>query len=84
MCVPDTTGTLTASVAPCPSQPIAAPAVVSGFVISPSDYANLLGFDGPINYAEGTTLALTVAGFVVALYLLSLGVGHILRFIKET
>jgi hypothetical protein len=83
VCVPDATGTLSVSQAPCPASPVASLQVVSGVVLSQTDYSNLLTYDGPVDQTEGVNLALTCAGWVVALYLLSLGIGTVIRLIKR-
>jgi hypothetical protein len=82
VCVADASGTLSASQAPCPASPVASLQFVSGVVLSASDYGNLLSYAGPVDQAEGQNLALTCAGTVIALYLVSLGIGLILRLIK--
>lgn len=82
VCVPDTTGTLAASESPCPAQPVASLQVVSGVVLSQSDYNNLLAYDGPIDQTEAANLAMTCAGTVIALYLLSLGIALVVRMIR--
>ena len=81
VCVPDST--LTASVSPCPSVPIALPQVVTAVLLSPTDYANLLAYDGPIDQSAGSNLVLTVAGFVLGAYVLSLGIGSVLNLIRK-
>jgi hypothetical protein len=81
VCVPNST--LSGSVAPCPASPIAAPAIVPGYVLAVSDYQNLLSYDGPIDTTEGNTLVLTCAGWVVASYVLCLCIGTVLRLIKR-
>lgn len=84
VCVPDTTGTLSASQAPCPASPIASLSVVpNAVVLSAQDYQNLLAYSGPISVPDGQNLALTCAGTVVALYLVALGVGVCVRLIKQ-
>lgn len=83
VCVPDTTGTLSVSQAPCPASPVASLQVVNGVVLSAADDQNLSAYDGPIDQSEGQNLALTCAGTVVASYLVSLGVGLCLRLIKR-
>jgi hypothetical protein len=83
VCVPDQSGTLQASQSPCPPSPISSLQVVSGVVLSPADYDNLLAYDGPVSQSEGQSLAMTCAGMVVALYLVSLGVGLVVRLIKQ-
>jgi hypothetical protein len=81
VCVPD--ATLSASVAPCPSSPVAAPAVVAGVVLSVTDYNSFSLWDGPADPVEGQTLAMTCAGTVVASYLVALGVGLVVRMIRN-
>jgi hypothetical protein len=83
VCVPDTTGTLAVSQAPCPSSPISSLQTVSGVVLAQSDYQNLLSYDGPIDQSEAYNLALTAAGMVLALYLTGLGIGLMLRLIRR-
>ena len=83
VCVPDATGTLSASQAPCPASPVASLQAVPGVVLSASDYQNLLAYDGPVDSSEGQSDALTCAGMVVATYLVSLGVGLVIRLIKR-
>lgn len=83
VCIPDTTGTLTESVSPCPSSPIAAPGIVNGVVITGDEYNNLLVYDGPISQTEGYNLALASAGVVLACYALCLGIGTVLGLIRR-
>ena len=83
VCVPDTSGTISASQPPCPASPVSSLQTVSGVVISATDYGNLLAYAGPIDQAEGQSLALTCAGTVIALYLSSLGIGLVLRLVKR-
>lgn len=83
VCVPDQTGTLSASQSPCPASPVSSLQAIDGVVLSWADYQNLLAYDGPIDQSEAANLALTCAGMVVALYLVSLGVGLVLRLIKQ-
>ena len=83
VCVPDATGALTVSQSPCPASPVASLQFVSAVLLAPSDYNNLLAYDGPISQTEGQNLAMTCAGTVLALYLLSLGIGLIIRLIKQ-
>lgn len=81
VCVPD--GSLSASVAPCPTSPVAAPQTVSAVLLSSADYGNLLSYAGPIDQAEGYNLAETCAGTVIALYLLCLCIGAIIRLVRD-
>ncbi len=77
VCVPSST--VTVSEAPCPSSPVSVVAIQSGYVLSATDYQDLLAYDGPYSSTEAYTDALSFAGFIVFGFLITFSIGLVLR-----